>query len=104
MAIVIFLHVFSPENVSRLFDLIKFSDDRFKTAFYFALRDTLVSSDLDQGTRIAYGAKRYRVVTLVGDMIETTGMCIMCSPILKYTLWVLLIILIFTKLIAHSHG
>ncbi|KOB66221.1 Structural maintenance of chromosomes protein, partial [Operophtera brumata] len=36
-------------------------------AFYYALRDTLVASDLDQASRIAYGATRYRVVTLKGD-------------------------------------
>ena len=39
---------------------------------YF-FRDTLVASDMDQANRIAYGAKRYRVVTLNGEMIETSG-------------------------------
>ncbi|KAK9877855.1 hypothetical protein WA026_020085 [Henosepilachna vigintioctopunctata] len=62
-----------PENVPRLFDLVKTQDDRLKTAFYFALRDTLVASNLEQASRIAYGARRYRVVTLAGDLIETTG-------------------------------
>lgn len=33
----------------------------------------MVANDLEQGTRIAYGAKRYRVVTLKGDLIETSG-------------------------------
>lgn len=65
--------MFSPENVPRLFDLIKMNDDNVKTAFYYALRDTLVAKDLDQASRIAYGNKRYRVVTLNGDLIETTG-------------------------------
>ena len=32
-----------PENVPRLFDLIKVKDEAVKTAFYFALRDTLVA-------------------------------------------------------------
>lgn len=41
-----------PENVPRLFDLVKPKDDKFLTAFYFALRDTLVAKDLDQATRI----------------------------------------------------
>lgn len=48
-------------------------DERVLPAFYFALRNTLVSTDLEQGTRIAYGAKRFRVVTLNGDLIETSG-------------------------------
>lgn len=44
-----------------------------KTAFYYGLRDTLVANDLDQASRIAYGSVRHRVVTLKGDLIETTG-------------------------------
>jgi len=48
-------------------------DNRYKNAFYFALRDTLVANDLDQATRIAYGAKRFRVVTLNGQLIDTSG-------------------------------
>ncbi|XP_050294355.1 structural maintenance of chromosomes protein 4 isoform X2 [Anthonomus grandis grandis] len=63
----------TPENVPRLYDLIKVQDERVKTAFYYGLRDTLVANDLDQASRIAYGARRYRVVTLTGDLIETTG-------------------------------
>lgn len=57
----------------RLFDLIKVEDDRVRPAFYYALRDTLVANEIDQATRIAYGAKRFRVVTLKGDLIETSG-------------------------------
>lgn len=64
---------FSPENVDRLYDLIKVEDEDVKTAFYYALRDTLVACDLEQASRIAYGAQRFRVVTLKGDLIETTG-------------------------------
>lgn len=63
----------TPENVPRLFDLVRVEDQRVIPAFYFALRNTLVGTDLDQGTRIAYGATRYRVVTLKGDVIEMTG-------------------------------
>uniref|UniRef100_A0AAR5Q6Q8 Structural maintenance of chromosomes protein n=1 Tax=Dendroctonus ponderosae TaxID=77166 RepID=A0AAR5Q6Q8_DENPD len=63
----------TPENVHRLYDLIKVPDERVKTAFYYALRDTLVAKDLEQASRIAYGARRYRVVTLNGDLIETSG-------------------------------
>ena len=57
----------------RLFDLIKVSDPKVKTAFYFALRDTLVAKDLDQATRIAYGKQRFRVVTLNGQLIDQSG-------------------------------
>lgn len=57
----------------RLYDLIRVEDDRVKTAFYFSLGNTLVADDLEQASRIAYGAQRYRVVTLKGDLIETTG-------------------------------
>ncbi|BFF94349.1 structural maintenance of chromosomes protein 4 [Drosophila madeirensis] len=63
----------TPENVARLYDLVNVEDDRVRVAFYFALRNTLVATDLEQGTRIAYGRQRYRVVTLRGDMIELTG-------------------------------
>uniref|UniRef100_A0A182W7U1 Structural maintenance of chromosomes protein n=1 Tax=Anopheles minimus TaxID=112268 RepID=A0A182W7U1_9DIPT len=63
----------TPENVPRLFDLIHVEDQRVLPAFYFALRDTLVAENLDQGQRIAYGRQRYRVVTLAGDVIETSG-------------------------------
>ena len=36
-------------------------------------RDTLVANDLDQANRVAFGKQRYRVVSLNGDLIETSG-------------------------------
>jgi structural maintenance of chromosome 4 len=63
----------TPENAPRLYDLVKPRETRFAPAFYKALRDTLVASDLDQANRIAYGATRWRVVTLAGQMFETSG-------------------------------
>ena len=63
----------SPEGVPRLFDLIRVKDKSFLPVFYFALRDTLVANDLEQATRIAYGRTRHRVVTLAGQLIETSG-------------------------------
>ncbi|XP_043229658.1 structural maintenance of chromosomes protein 4-like isoform X2 [Amphibalanus amphitrite] len=63
----------TPENVPRLFDLVQVKDERVRTAFYYALRDTLVADDLTQATRIGYGRQRHRVVTLRGDLIETSG-------------------------------
>jgi structural maintenance of chromosome 4 len=62
-----------PENAPRLIDLIKPAEERFLPAFYFAVRETAVAEDLDQAGRIAYGAKRHRVVTLKGQVIETSG-------------------------------
>uniref|UniRef100_A0A1A9VZJ6 Structural maintenance of chromosomes protein n=1 Tax=Glossina brevipalpis TaxID=37001 RepID=A0A1A9VZJ6_9MUSC len=63
----------TPENVPRLYDLLHVKDKCVLPAFYFALRDTLVVSDLEQGCRIAFGTKRYRVVTLNGEVIEISG-------------------------------
>lgn len=63
----------TPENVPRLYDLVQVEDERVKTAFYMALHNTLVATDLEQGSRIAYGRERFRVVTLRGEIIEQTG-------------------------------
>lgn len=63
----------TPENAPRLFDLVKPKEDRFRPAFYHALQDTLVATDLAQANRIAYGAKRWRVVTLNGELIDKSG-------------------------------
>ncbi|OTB03223.1 hypothetical protein M426DRAFT_322014 [Hypoxylon sp. CI-4A] len=63
----------TPENAPRLFDLIRPKDEKFRPAYYHALRDTLVAKDLAQANRIAYGAKRWRVVTLDGELIDTSG-------------------------------
>ncbi len=62
-----------PEGVPRLFDLVKVQDEAVLPAFYYGLRDTLVAKDMDQATRIAYGATRYRVVTLGGELIDVSG-------------------------------
>jgi structural maintenance of chromosome 4 len=63
----------TPEGVPRLFDLIKPKDPKYAPAFYKAVRDTLVANDLDQANRIAYGTKRWRVVTLAGQLIDVSG-------------------------------
>lgn len=44
-------------------------------AFYHALRNTLVAKDLDEATRIAFEGKstRHRVVSLQGQLIDTSG-------------------------------
>jgi structural maintenance of chromosome 4 len=63
----------TPENVPRLFDLIKPKDPRFAPAFYKGLFNTLVADDLAQAQRIGYGKKRWRVVTLAGQLIDPSG-------------------------------
>ena len=64
----------TPENVPRLFDLVKPKDTKFAPAFFKGLGNTLVVDDLDQANRIAYGQqKRWRVVTLAGQLFDTSG-------------------------------
>ncbi|CAH1763935.1 4678_t:CDS:10 [Entrophospora sp. SA101] len=63
----------TPENVPRLFDLIRPKDQKFAPAFYSVLRDTLVAENLQQANRIAYGKYRWRVVTLDGKLIDKSG-------------------------------
>lgn len=63
----------TPEDVPRLFDLVKPKHDKLKPAFFQVMTNTLVAEDLDQAERIAYGAKRWRVVTLDGKLIDTAG-------------------------------
>ena len=66
-------HLETPEGVPRLFDLVRSKDDKFRSAFYSVMQDTLVAKDLDQANRVAYGAKRWRVVTLDGQLIDKSG-------------------------------
>lgn len=64
----------TPENVPRLFDLIKPKEGRFARAFLKGVGNTLVANDLDQANRIAFGGqKRWRVVTLAGQLIDSSG-------------------------------
>ena len=58
----------------RLMDLIKPVEPRLAVAFYYGVRDTAVADDLDGASKIAYeGKTRKRVVTLAGQLIETSG-------------------------------
>ena len=36
-------------------------------------RDSLVAENLQQANRIAYGVQRYQVITLNGELIQTSG-------------------------------
>ncbi|XP_037957693.1 structural maintenance of chromosomes protein 4 [Teleopsis dalmanni] len=63
----------TPENTPRLYDLLRVEDERVLPAFYFVLRDTLVADNLEVASRIGFGARRFRIVTVSGDIIETSG-------------------------------
>ena len=64
----------TPENVPRLFDLIKPKEPRLAPAFYKAVGNTLVADTLEQANRIAFGGqRRWRVVTLAGQLIDSSG-------------------------------
>ncbi|XP_077396706.1 structural maintenance of chromosomes protein 4 [Festucalex cinctus] len=64
----------TPEDSPRLFDMVRVNDCSVRPAFYFALRDTLVAQDMEQATRMAFQRdKRWRVVTLKGQIIEMAG-------------------------------
>ncbi|KAJ1887347.1 Structural maintenance of chromosomes protein 4 [Kickxella alabastrina] len=63
----------TPESVPRLFDLVKPADQKFLPAFYHAMNDTLAAKDMEQARRVAYGRRRFRVVTLDGNVLEASG-------------------------------
>lgn len=64
----------TPENAPRLFDLISPLNHDILPALYLAVGNTLVASDLETATRLAYEYnKRWRVVTIDGKLIETSG-------------------------------
>ncbi|KAJ3339085.1 hypothetical protein HDU91_001076, partial [Kappamyces sp. JEL0680] len=63
----------APASSQRLFDLVQMKEQRFGPAFYHALSDTLVADNLETANKIAYGATRYRVVTLAGQLIDKSG-------------------------------
>jgi hypothetical protein len=84
-----------PPGTLRLFDLVTPKPDaaaskpsaatggsaglaaRLRTAFYFALRDTLVAPTIDDAVKIAYRpgdrSVLHRVVTLGGELIDNSG-------------------------------
>ncbi|KAI3381568.1 hypothetical protein SNEBB_008727 [Seison nebaliae] len=66
-----------PNKAKRLFDLVKFSDNRYRLPFYFVMGDTLVTDTLDDAKSIAYQSKqqnyRTRIVTMAGQLIEPSG-------------------------------
>lgn len=64
----------TPEDAPRLFELITPSNFAVTPALYLGVSNTLVAPDLETATRWAYDFKtRWRVVTLDGGLIETSG-------------------------------
>mmetsp|Transcript_2975 Transcript_2975/g.6539 ORF Transcript_2975/g.6539 Transcript_2975/m.6539 type:complete len:1324 (-) Transcript_2975:261-4232(-) len=64
----------TPDNIPRLIDLIKPNKEAYRTAFFFAVRHTIVAKDLEQATRVALqGRTRWRTVTLEGQLVDTSG-------------------------------
>ena len=64
----------TPEGAPRLFDLINPGQVSIAPALFLAVGDTLVAPDLETATRWAYDfGKRWRVVTICGKLIETSG-------------------------------
>lgn len=62
-----------PFNLKRLFDMITPQDPMFAPAFYSKLYNTLVTGTLQEAKQVAYGAKRWKVVTLDGKVVDTSG-------------------------------
>lgn len=64
----------TPEGAPRLFELITPSNFAVTPALYLGVGNTLVAPDLETATRWAYDfSRRWRVVTLDGQLIETSG-------------------------------
>lgn len=64
----------TPENAPRLFDQMSPSNFSITPALFLAVGNTLVAPDLETATRWAYDySKRWRVVTLDGKLIESSG-------------------------------
>merc|ERR1711920_1159753 len=66
----------TPENVPRLFDLVRIPEEKTRVAFYAGLGDCLVVNNVEQATRIAYNRENTRfrkVVTIGGTVIQESG-------------------------------
>jgi structural maintenance of chromosome 4 len=70
-----FLAVKVPEGAKRMIDLVTPSDPSLQLVFYMAVRDTLVSKDLESAVAIAYqgGKAMWRVVSTDGNLIDISG-------------------------------
>ena len=71
-----FFFEFRPENLPRLFDLVKIKEQKFATAFYFSLRDTAVAKDLNQATRVGL-----QVLSLVTCILQYCFIMLACPTL-----------------------
>ena len=62
----------TPENVPRLFDLVKPKDPRFAAAFYKVLGNTRCRKHGPSQSH-CYGQRRWKVVILISQLIELSG-------------------------------
>lgn len=63
-----------PKGAKRLFDLVRPKNSSLAPVFYFALKEVLVASNLDEAKHWAYNhLRRHRVVTLDGRIIDERG-------------------------------
>lgn len=62
-----------PPGALRLLDLVRPAEARLRVAFYAAVRSTLVATDLEAASQLASAPSRPRVVTLAGELIESSG-------------------------------
>jgi structural maintenance of chromosome 4 len=64
----------TPEGAPRLFDLVSPQNVSATPALFLGIGNTLVAPDLETATRWAFDfSKRWRVVTLDGNLIESSG-------------------------------
>lgn len=62
----------NSSNIEVLYKKIK-CDEKFVKLFYFAFKDTLCVSDLEEAKKLAFGKIRRKVVTLDGKLLEKSG-------------------------------
>ncbi|GMH53692.1 hypothetical protein TrST_g10176 [Triparma strigata] len=63
----------TPEGAARLFDLIHCPEE-IKPAMFLGVGQTIVAENLNEATHLAYDfGRRWRVVTVDGQLIETSG-------------------------------
>lgn len=64
----------APPNSVRVFDLVKKRDEAAELAFYYVLKDVVVTKDLDTAQQVnTHNGGHYMVVTLQGYMISAEG-------------------------------
>lgn len=64
----------TPAKSKRLFDLVTSKEEKYLNAFYYAMKDTLVVSDINLASKVTIGKdSNYRVVTEAGEVIEISG-------------------------------